>query len=268
MWPSTVGHWDTLLESELFGYKAGAFTDAKRDKPGRFALAQGGTLFLDEIGDVSPTLQVRLLRVLQERVYEPLGGTESVPADARIVAASNRDLGEMVREGSFRQDLYYRINVIELVLPPLRDRKEDIPLLVEHFVARFNRLQEKEVAGVSGDVMDLLMAHGFPGNVRELENIIEHAFVLCRGGVIEPRHLPGSIRAATGPGGSGVGRAATLKEMERATIIDALRRNGWNRTAAARQLGIHKSTLFRKIQSLDIDLPDRDGRTSAPVGDR
>ncbi len=170
---------DTLLESELFGYKAGAFTDARQDKLGRFALADGGTLLLDEIGDVSPAMQVRLLRVLQERVYEPLGSVEPVKADVRLIAATNKDLGKLVRKGVFREDLYYRIHVIRLALPNLRDRREDIPLLVEHFIAKFNRLQGKDVVGVSDEVLARLMDHDYPGNVRELENIIEHAFVLC-----------------------------------------------------------------------------------------
>ena len=261
---------DTLLESELFGYKAGAFTDARQDKAGRFALAKGGTFFLDEIGDVSPALQVRLLRVLQERVYEPLGATASVEADVRIVVATNRDLKELVRRGEFRQDLYYRINVIQLTLPPLRERKEDIPLLADHFVARFNRLQDKDVVGLSDEALEALMAHDFPGNIRELENIIEHAFVLCRGGVIEPRHLPEGIcpAAVYRDGHSDARQEGTLKEVERSLIVDALRRTGGNRTAAARRLGIHKSTLFRKVKSLRIDLPDRDGRSSAVVGRR
>ena len=157
---------DTLLESELFGYKAGAFTDAKKDKPGRLSLAEGGTLFLDEIGDVSPALQVRLLRVLQDRVYEPLGGTKPEQANVRIVAATNKHLEEMVEEGKFRQDLYYRINVVKLVLPPLRRRKEDIPLLAEHFIRKFNRLNGKEIQGLSPEVLALLMTHDFPGNIR------------------------------------------------------------------------------------------------------
>ena len=147
---------DTLLEAELFGYKAGAFTDARRDKPGRFAMAEGGTIFLDEIGDVSPAMQVRLLRVLQERIYEPLGGTESVKANVRIITATNRDLDRLVRKGDFRQDLYYRINVVRLRVPPLRGRREDIPLLVDHFIAHFNRLKGKSITGVSPDVMAIL----------------------------------------------------------------------------------------------------------------
>ena len=171
---------DNLLESELFGYKAGAFTDARRDKPGRFALANGGTIFLDEIGDISSAMQARLLRVLQERVYEPLGGVEPVKTDVRVIAATNKSLGKLVEQGRFREDLFYRIHVIRIELPSLRDRREDIPLLIDHFIARFNRLKGKDIAGVSDPVLARLMEHDFPGNVRELENIIEHAFVLCR----------------------------------------------------------------------------------------
>jgi len=253
---------DTLLESELFGYRAGAFTDAKKDKPGRFALAEGGTIFLDEIGDMSPALQVRLLRVLQERTFEPLGGTEPIKADVRVITATNKPLTELVQGGTFRHDLYYRINVVRIVLPPLRERKEDIPLLIEHFIEHFNRLREKEIAGVSPKVMAILAGYDYPGNVRELENIIEHAFVLCQGRIIEPKHLPENLRPAGLAGIGPIGSAATLKEMEKQLIIDALKRNRWNRLAAAKELGIHKSTLFRKIVSLDIELPEIDGRST------
>ena len=169
---------DTLLESELFGYKAGAFTDARHDKPGRFALADSGTIFLDEIGDVSPAMQSKLLRVLQEGVYEPLGSIESANVDVRVIAATNKDLGRLVSEGTFREDLYYRINVVRLQLPPLCDRREDIPLLVEHFISKFNRLQDKRILGVSPEVMAILLGHDYPGNVRELENIIVSCSVL------------------------------------------------------------------------------------------
>ena len=181
---------DALLESELFGYKAGAFTDAKKDKLGRFALAKGGTLFLDEIGEISPALQVRLLRVLQEREYEPLGSTRTEKADVRIVVATNRDLMELCKEGTFREDLYYRVNVVRVELPPLRRRKEDIPLLVEQFIARFNRLQSRKIQRVTPEALSLLMAHDWPGNIRELENAIEHAFILCMGSKIGLEHLP------------------------------------------------------------------------------
>jgi PAS domain S-box-containing protein len=254
---------DTLLESELFGYKAGAFTDARRDKPGRFALAQGGTIFLDEIGDVSPAMQVRLLRVLQERVYEPLGSVEPVEADVRVITATHRDLGAMVERGEFREDLFYRINIIRLDLPTLRERREDIPLLVSHFIARFNRLQGKDVVGVSDEVMDVLMRHDFPGNARELENIIEHAFVLCRGGLIELQHLPRELVDRLGAETLQAAPGATLRSLEIFHISDSLRRHGGNRKAAAEELGIHPSTLFRKIKSLGIDVPDRDGRSGS-----
>ena len=255
---------DTLLESELFGYVAGAFTDAKKDKPGRFALAQGGTIFLDEIGDVSTAVQVRLLRVLQERTYEPLGATAPRDADVRVIAASNKDLASLVAQGAFRQDLFYRINVVKITLPPLRERKEDIPLLVGHFVARFNRIQNKDVAGVSEPVLARLMAHDFPGNVRELENLIERAFVLCRGGAIELGHLPEDF---------GRGRPETpteqplphdpkaaLAELEAQAIEAALRRNHGNRQGAADELGMHKTTLWRKIKTLGVRVPESDGR--------
>jgi PAS domain S-box-containing protein len=252
---------DTLLESELFGYKAGAFTDAKSDKPGRFAIAEGGTVFLDEIGDISPAMQVRLLRVLQEKVYEPLGSVEPVEADVRVVVATHRDLARLVEDGSFRKDLFYRINVIRLELPNLRERREDIPLLVDHFVGRFNRLQGKDVFGVSDEVLAVLMKHDFPGNARELENIIEHAFVLCRGGVIEIQHLPPELGRDPNARPRASSSGMTLSTMESMHITDALRRNEGNRKAAARELGIHPSTLFRKIRGLGIETPETDGRT-------
>ena len=246
---------DTLLESELFGYKAGAFTDARHDKPGRFALADGGTILLDEIGDISPAMQSRLLRVLQEKTFEPLGAVQPVQVDVHVVAATNQDLSKLVKKGIFRQDLFYRINVIRLKLPELCDRREDIPLLVERFVGKFNHLQDKDVAGVSEEALALLMEHDYPGNVRELENVIEHAFVLCRGGLIEPHHLPPPLRGETDfklPRSKGV---LTLKALEAMHIADAIHRHGGNRAAAARELGINPSTLFRKIKSLGIALP-------------
>ncbi len=253
---------DTLLESELFGYKAGAFTGADRDKPGRFALAEKGALFLDEIGDVSPALQVRLLRVLQERVYEPLGATESVKTNVRVIAASNKDLAEQVKAGAFRQDLYYRINVVRMDLPPLRGRKEDIPLLIEHFIRRFNRLQSRSITGVSHNVLSLLMAYDFPGNVRELENIIEHAFVICPDTVISTRCLPEALAARRSPvplpSKSGLG--ATVQAAETQAILHALEQCGGNRNEAAKVLAMHRSTFFRKVQALGIELPDKDGR--------
>jgi PAS domain S-box-containing protein len=253
---------DTLLSSELFGYKVGAFTDARKDKPGRFALAEGGTIFLDEIGDISQAMQVRLLRVLQERVYEPLGSVEPVKANVRVITATHRDLADLVQRGEFREDLYYRINVMRMQLPDLRDRREDIPLLIDHFVGRFNRIHNKDIAGISDDVLELLMRYNFPGNARELENIIEHAFVLCRAGLIELRHLPPEVLDKAGPPSVKVQPGSTLRAIEALHISDALRRNRGNRKATAEELGIHPSTLLRKIRTLGIELPDQDGRSS------
>jgi len=243
---------DTLLESELFGYKAGAFTDAKKDKLGRFALAQGGTIFLDEIGDVSASVQVKLLRVLQEKTYEPVGAVSTVKADVRIITASNKKLDELVKEGKFRDDLYYRINVMKLELPPLRDRKEDVPLLVEHFIGRFNRLHNKNICCVTNEVTAALLAYDYPGNVRELENIIEHCFVLCEGEIIEAKYLPSSVCPALKTKSPQDSEPATIKQMEIILITQALKRNNGNKTATAKQLGIDKSTLFRKMKTYDI----------------
>jgi PAS domain S-box-containing protein len=256
---------DTLLESELFGYCAGAFTGARKDKPGRFALARGGTLFLDEVGDVSPAMQVRLLRVLQERRFEPLGGVDSVTADVRLIAASNKDLVRLVRKGTFREDLFYRIHVVRIDLPALRDRREDVPLLVDHFVAKLNRLQGRDLAGVTDEVRARLLDYDFPGNIRELENIIEHAFVLCRGNLIEAHHLPPEVRGPQAGSPAVYQPGQSLRQMEHALIEDALRRQGGNRRAAARELGIDESTLHRKLKTLPADSlpPARRGRRPA-----
>jgi PAS domain S-box-containing protein len=252
---------DTLLESELFGHKAGAFTDARTDRVGRFAHAEGGSIFLDEIGDISQAMQIRLLRVLQEHVFEPLGSVEPVRADVRVIVATHRDLAKLVREGLFREDLFYRINVIRLELPALSQRREDIPLLVDHFIGRFNRLQSKDVVGVSEEVLALLMSHDFPGNARELENIIEHAFVLCGGGLIQLEHLPPEVRHGLEVPAIESRPGTTLRAMEALHISLALHRHGGNRKAAAEELGIHPSTLFRKIKDLGIHPPRRDGRS-------
>jgi len=244
---------DTLLESELFGYKAGAFTDARKDSPGRFARAAGGTLFLDEIGDISPALQSRLLRVIQERTYEPLGATETLSADVRIIAATNKHLADLVLAGTFREDLFYRINIITMTIPALRKRMEDIPLLVDHFIGRLNRLQGRDVAGVTDEAMTCLMSHRYPGNVRELENIIERAFILCRAGLIDRRHLPDYLCDKPRPDAAyEPGRLVGLRQAETDFIINALERNGWNRRKTAGELGIHKTTLFRKMKKLGI----------------
>jgi PAS domain S-box-containing protein len=253
---------DTLLESELFGYKAGAFTGAVKDKSGRFALAKGGTLFLDEIGEISPALQVRLLRVLQERTYEPLGSTRSEKADVRVIVATNRDLLERCKAGAFREDLYYRINVVRVELPPLRRRKEDIPLLAEQFIAHFNLLQNKKIGGIAPEALSLLMAYDWPGNVRELANVIERAFILCGTGRIDLGHLPETL---TGLSLSRMTNGRVdLREAREALDVQAIRaaliHNHGNRLAAAKELGVHKTTLFRKMRTLGIDRPKEDGR--------
>jgi len=244
---------DTLLESELFGYKAGAFTDARKDKPGRFQLAQNGTLFLDEIGELTPAIQVKLLRVLQEKTYEPLGATQSVEHNVRVIAATNKNLDELVREGHFREDLFYRINVFKISLPPLRDRREDIPLLADHFIARFNMLQKKTIEGLSAEAMSVLMDYGWPGNIRELANVIERAFILCKGGLIEKNHLPDTLLRPEGTGAEG--RARSLRDAQAGCLLEALQENNWNCPRTARQLGMHKSTLYRRMKSLGLKLP-------------
>ncbi|OPY89906.1 MAG: Transcriptional regulatory protein ZraR [Syntrophus sp. PtaU1.Bin208] len=243
---------DTLLESELFGYKAGAFTDARKDKPGRFKLADKGTLFLDEIGDISPAMQVRLLRVLQERTYEPLGAVDSIRHDVRVITATNRKLWDLVKEGKFREDLYYRINVVRLELPPLRERMEDVPLLIDHFIEHFNVLQGKEIAGVTDEALACLMTYVYPGNIRELENIIERAFILCKSGMIDRAHLPESVCGISGTAETPAWDAMSFRDMEAIFLTNVLRRNSWNKNRTARELGIHKSTLFRKLKALGI----------------
>ncbi len=251
---------DTLLESELFGYKAGAFTHAVKDKPGYFALADKGTILLDEIGDTSAAFQVRLLRVLEKHEFQPLGGVEKEKTDVRIIAATNKDLSQLIEEGSFRQDLFYRINVIQIKLPPLRRRMEDIPLLVNHFIDKLNRIRGKSISGIDQGALAMLMAHDFPGNIRELENIIEHAFVLCFEGEIKAEHLPGNLNRHSMAELDHQISQDPLKAAEINVIIAVLKKNNYDRQAAARELGIHKSTLFRKIEKLGIILPKIDGR--------
>ena len=245
---------DTLLESELFGYMKGAFTEAKRDKPGRFALAEGGTIFLDEIGDISTALQVKLLRVLQEKEYEPLGATATVKADVRIVASTNRSLSGLVALGSFREDLFYRLNVVRLSLPPLSSRREDIPLLTEHFIKRFNAIKGKDIEGISEDALDTLIRYDFPGNVRELENFIEYAFVLCHGSVIEAQHLPRDLFDGKPKNSDKEPKpfSSPLKQAEAITIMEALSEHGGNRRKTADHLGINKTTLWRKMKKYGI----------------
>lgn len=254
---------DTLLESELFGYKAGAFTNADKDKPGLFQAAGDGTILLDEIGDTSSAFQVRLLRVLEEKEFQPLGSVEKMPTKTRIIAATNRDLGAMVEQGDFRRDLFYRINIIRLRLPPLCERMEDVPLLVERFVKKMNSIKGRNVNGVSNEGMALLLDHNYPGNIRELENIIEHGFVLCSEGNIEVAHLPSYLlQAQSNIHSPQVTIEKNLQLTEEEIIKSALQRNNYNRLATAKELGIHKSTLFRKLKKYQIDLPEVDGRSS------
>ncbi len=247
----------TLLESELFGYKAGAFTDAKKDRPGRFAAAEGGVLFLDEIGDIPNSVQVKLLRALQNKEYEPLGASTPIKADVRIITATNRDLQAMANKGTFREDLFYRLNVVKIQLPPLRERMEDIPLLIDHFIKQYSTQQNKDIVGISNQTLAILMHYDYPGNIRELENIIEYAFILCEGGFIQPEHLPDTFisqqgeQASSRPGTAAV-EPKTLEEVEKQTIFDALERNKWKRMATCRELGISKDTLRRKISRFNL----------------
>ncbi len=243
---------DTLLESELFGYKAGAFTGAVRDKPGLFAMAHGGTLFLDEIGEISPSFQVKLLRVLQEGRFTRLGDVREQEVDVRIIAATNKDLADEVAAGRFRQDLFYRINVVPLSIPALSRRPEDIPLLVEHFVERFARLAGRPIPQISPAALSLLLSHPWRGNVRELENAVERAFVLSTGPVLNPEQFPG-LAAPTLPERDTSGDFQTLMDdAAREIIAEALTREG-SRNAAAQALGLHRTTLYRKMKDLGLD---------------
>ncbi len=248
---------DSLLESELFGYKAGAFTDAKKDKPGRFAIAGKGTVFLDEIGDISMAMQVKLLRVLQEKVFEPLGSTQPEPTNARVIVATNKNIAELVAQGTFREDLFYRINVVNIKLPPLKKRRCDIPLLCDHFIELFNNRYEKSIKGITESALQLLLAHDFPGNIRELENIIEHAFIFCKDPVIDTIHLPVPFRERCNtPQGTAFAGIESLEELEHLYIKSLLNECEGNKTKVARRLGIHKATLFRKLKVLGIESED------------
>ncbi|NOY07412.1 MAG: PAS domain-containing protein [Spirochaetes bacterium] len=243
---------ENLLESELFGYKKGAFTDAVNDKPGRFDAAKGGTLFLDEIGDMPRPLQVKLLRVLQEKTYEPLGSIITKKADARIIAATNKNLEEEVKTGNFREDLFYRINIVPIRIPPLRERKEDIPLIIDNFIHHFNTIYKSKIRGISQKALSLLVQYNWPGNIRELENSIEYAFVLCDCPLIEKEHLPVKIRNFI-LNDAGTGNIPlSLEEIEKRAVIRALQRNNFKKLATARELHIDKNTLRRKIKKYNI----------------
>jgi PAS domain S-box-containing protein len=240
---------ETLLEAELFGHIKGAFTDASRDRPGRIAAADGGTLFLDEIGDLPRPMQVKVLRFLQSREYEALGSNRTVRADVRVIAATNRDLLELVREGSFREDLYFRLNVLQVDIPPLAERPEDIPLLVAHYLGLFRESTGKAIEGLDEESMSALMRYSFPGNVRELENVIERAFILCQGDRIRLEHFPDSVVGAV------AGRklsSAAAASVEESAIRAALARQDGNRTRAAEDLGIHRITLLRRMRKLGL----------------
>lgn len=244
---------DTLLESELFGYVKGAFTDARADKPGRFAAAARGTLFLDEIGEISPAVQVKLLRVLDERAYVPLGSNQPMPSDVRLLAATNADLQEEVRCGRFRTDLFYRLNIIRVDLPPLRKRREDIPLLINTLLAKLRAKTSREIHSLTERALATLMVHPFPGNIRQLENILEHGFVLCRRNMIELEHLPRDVReSAPEPGDTPLSAEGLLAETERQVIIDVLQKHAGRRKAAAEELGISTTTLWRRMKDYGL----------------
>jgi PAS domain S-box-containing protein len=239
---------EPLLESELFGYRKGAFTDAKRDKPGRFQLAEGGTIFLDEIGDIPPGIQAKLLRVLEGKEFEPLGGTTTLKADIRIVTATNKDLSKLVKQNQFRDDLFYRLNVVKIELPSLSKRRTDVPLLIEHFIAKFNKKIGKEIKGVSEEVMNILMNYAYPGNIRELENIIEHTFILCKGSHILKGHLPRYLLEHE----TAVPEKKSIQKIEEEHIIHTLHTCGGNLAKAAEELGIHRTTLWRKLKRIGV----------------
>ena len=244
----------TLLESELFGYARGAFTDAKRDKPGQFSLANGGTLLLDEISEMHTSLQVKLLRVLNNGEYQPLGSTKTLRTDARIIAATNADLQEQIAAGRFREDLFFRINVVGLELPALSERREDIPLLAEHFITTTRAKTGKPIRGICGEAMAKLQVYPFRGNVRELENAIQHAFVMCNGNEIQVADLPSTI-IRWGQRTDGSSPSLPPKRSEKERIEYALRRNLGNRGRAAHELGMHRATLWRKMKTYGIGEP-------------
>ena len=250
-----------LLESELFGHEKGAFTGASATRVGRFEAAQGGTLFLDEVGEMHPSLQVKLLRALQEREFERVGGSRTIKMDVRIIAATNQDLEKRVEEGKFREDLYYRLNVIPIEVPPLRERRDDIPLLVNHFLGQFNQDKNRQVEGFSDDCMALLQAYEWPGNIRELENLIERLVILEGEGVITPAALPSRIgsRSVTAAMGrvvlpdTGLNFDATVAEFEDALIVQALERSKWVKNRAAQLLGLNRTTLVEKIKKKKLE---------------
>lgn len=243
---------DTLLESELFGYVKGAFTDAQKDKPGRFEIAKGGTIFLDEIDSLPFPTQVKLLRVLQEKEYEPLGATSAVKTNVRVISATKNDLHSLVQKNKFRDDLFYRLDVLKIELPPLNERRDDIPLLIKHFIEKFNYHMHKSIKSVSSDVLKLLLNYPYEGNIRELENILEHAFVMCQIEEIQVEHLPPEIKAANTNNPIINHSNIPLEESERNTIIKVLKKHNWNTLNVADELKIHRSTLWRKMKKYGL----------------
>ena len=259
---------EALLESELFGHARGAFTGAIADKAGRFESADGGTMFLDEVGDLSPLVQVKLLRVLQERTLERVGENRTRRVDVRVIAATHRDLHALVREGRFREDLYYRLKVFTIHLPPLRERREDIAPLIEYFIAKFRERTGKPIAAIASEAMRLVMDHAWPGNVRELENTVAHAFVTCSGTVIEVRDLPVELRQGiAGLPGGGIPvlqadhparKRHNRVRLSREQLLDVLDACAWNKAEAARRLGIDRTSLWRHMRTLGIPLENRE----------
>ena len=243
-----------LLESELFGHVKGSFTGAIKDKIGRFQLADGGTIFLDEIADISPKIQVDLLRVLQDKEFEPVGDSATLKVDVRVVAATNQNLAEKVKQDEFREDLYYRLNVMKIALPPLRDRLEDIPLLVEFFIKKFNQKFGKQIRSISSDVEKIFMNYDWPGNIRELEHSLEHSFILCRQATITVDHLPAELKSFTV---NETGFYNNGKADNPEVIRDALEKTAWNKTKAASLLGISRRSIYRKIKEHNISQGNR-----------
>jgi two-component system, NtrC family, response regulator HydG len=251
---------ENLLESELFGHVKGAFTGAVRDKQGRFQAAHGGTILLDEIGDISPRIQLKLLRVLQEKEFERVGESATLKVDVRVIACTNQNLKQKVREGDFREDLYYRLKVVEIEIPPLRERSEDIPLLIEHFCNHFNKQFKKQIEGVSDEVLMIFMNYPWPGNVRELEHVIERAFVLCRDRIIRIEHISSEIRDHVGRQPIDV-EGPVIRErsnLDRQVLLNTLKKTGWNKARTARLLGVGRQTLYRKLYQYNLLEPEPD----------
>jgi len=243
---------DNLLESELFGYYKGAFTDAQKDKPGRFQLAKGGTIFLDEVESLSPSTQVKLLRVLQEKEFEPLGATSTVKADVRVISATKENLLNLIAKDKFRDDLFFRLNIVKIELPSLKERKDDIPHLINHFIELFNYKMEKMITSVSNEVLEVMMNYSYPGNIRELENIIEHAFVMCQSEIIEIEDLPQDLIDNLEVRVKETTFSQPLEKGECDLIFKTLKKHNWNKVEVAKELKLHRSTLWRKMKKYDL----------------